>query len=312
MKKSKKRLAIGAGICMAAGVVVGCIGFLLGGRPGFFVDASGIHSFHSETYSGARLEKTKLDSFSSIHLEIPMGDIHIIPSDNYYMEYQLPAQSTDVAWEVKDDELSMNVKEKGGVIGFNFFSWGNAAQDESYVNLYVPSDKVFDHIFVHADCGNVDIEKIEAKTMELVLTFGDLDIESFKGESFSAVLDLGTFRASHIASKNLTIQNDMGDVTLDALENIEKGTVTMAMGDFSCSYCKAADFKVTNDMGNVSLGMAGTPDDYTMDLATELGSVFVSGYEEDGVGTRFLSQNKDGVALTVYNDSGDISIGFEP
>ncbi|MBS5523758.1 MAG: DUF4097 family beta strand repeat protein [Clostridiales bacterium] len=349
MGKNKKRLAIGAGICMAAGLVIGGIGFVIGGRPGFYVTASGIHSYHSKDNSDARLEKTKLDSFSSINLNVPNGDIHIIPSDNYYLEYQLTTQSKEVSYDVADDTFSMNVEGKGGIIGFGFYAFGSMdKQAENYVNLYVPAEQVFEFISVDADCGDVVIGDIEAKSMELELSLGNLDMEAFKGNSFTAELGCGLLKASRIDSRSAVLKNDMGDVfcnaliaqnadltlgagdlelgecgadvlsiensmgnvTIDSLENKTEGTVSMDMGDFSGQYCTFANLKVTNDMGNIVMGLAGTIDDYKMDLTTDLGVVSVPGYGNGSETSRFVSQNKDGAVLNIYNDCGDITLSF--
>ncbi len=352
MKKSKKYLIISASVCMGAGIIAGGIGFLLGGRPGFYVNASGVHSYNDTAANGNNcLEKTKLDPFTSVSINIPAGNIHIIPSDDYYLEYHLASGAGKTDYYVEDGVFTMTVEATDSFLGFNFLSFGNILNPKSdYVNLYVPGSQSLETVELTADMGDITIDSIEAASMTLELSMGDLRMEAFDGNSLTAVMDSGSFDAGTISGKAVTIQNNMGDVTCDSLsaddasitldmgsldletctagvlsiengmgdvdirylENTEQGTVTMDMGSFCAEECVLTALTVTNGMGDIDMGLTGTIDDYALDLSTDLGDVDVEGYDQDGnLGSRFVSTNKDANALSAHSDSGSVSIHFK-
>lgn len=347
MERNKKYLAMAAGICIGAGAIIAGIGFGLGGRPGFFVNASGIHSYNSDDNSANRLEKTRLEAFSTINMNIPGGDIHIIPSDDYYIEYDLTVQSGKVVCDVADGTFTMEAADSKWI---NFFSFGNfTSDDKNYVNLYVPADQVFELIAIDASVGDVEIGAIKAKSMDLALDLGDLHMEDFEGNSFVADLSCGFMKAASIDSKtvvlendmgdifcesitaehteltlnagdldigtlstgDLSVENDMGNVSFDRLESTGEGSIFLDCGDLTARECTFTRLEISNNLGNIDLELTGTIDDYQMDLVTDLGSISVPGYNRGDLSSHFVSQNKEGAVLDVSNNCGDISLTFK-
>ena len=312
MLKNKKMLAVGAGICMGAGVIIAGIGFLIGGRPGFYINASGIHSYHTELGANGKntLEKTRVDAFSSISLNVSCGDVHIIPSDDYYIEYHFAAQSGTAGYSIENDMLTLDIGGKGEFLGFNFFSFGNLTGDNSnYVNLYVPEDKMLENIFINADMGDVTLGDIKTRSMDIEVDLGDLDIEKFEGSSLTADLGCGFMKAGFIDGQSVSIKNGMGDVSVERLSCSKTSDISMDMGSLSIEEASITQLDIQCDMGDVDLGLPGTIDDYKMDITVDLGDLSIPGYDSDT--SKFISQNKEGAVLNINNQCGDVTVSFK-
>ena len=84
--KVKNNVYLASFICIGAGAVLLILGLLLGGRPGFYIDKSGIHTANESGADSPYIqEKMKLDEFSTIDITIQYADLEIIPSDGYYI-----------------------------------------------------------------------------------------------------------------------------------------------------------------------------------------------------------------------------------
>lgn len=317
--KNKKRLAAGAAICMGAGIVLGIMGFLSGGRPGFYVNATGIHAYpFRENGSGGNtdnvLEKTALDGFLSIDIHIPAGNLTVIPSDGYYLEYYLPSVSEDVAYSVKDGTFTLNTVDGGTTFfGFNWnFLAGSRTLDGDYVNLYVPQDVYFENITISNDLGNVALSDIHADYADITLDLGALDIGNFEGNECHMTMCGGDLTAGQLICDTLSIESDMGGVSIEQLECSE-GSVTMDMGDFSADEASLSVFDVTSSMGSVTAGIQGSSGDYNLDLSTDMGSVHIREDDQqfDSDMSHYVSHTENETQITVQCDMGDIDLSFK-
>lgn len=312
MTKNKKYLAAAAVICMAAGAVIGGIGLGLGGLPGFYINASGVHSYNIDKKSddGKVLEKTRLDAFTSMQMNIPNANVYIVPSDDYYIEYRLESQTGNIDYHVEDNTLVMKVNDYSGLQFFSFNIFGQT--QENYVKLYLPEDQIYDSLYVDAGMGDVSLGNIKAKSIELNLSLGDLTGDIVESDRFTAVLDNGSFYVGVCNTQNLSVENDLGDIAIDSLEIGSQGNIELNLGNLDIKYCSFNRLDINNSLGNVKMCLKGTEDDYQMDLQTDLGTISVPdsyGINEDD-SSRFISQNENGAILNVYNDCGDITVEF--
>lgn len=248
MSRNKKLIII-ALACMAAGLVIGGVGFILGGRPGFYVNASGIHpanSTSSRDYEA--LEKTKVDPFTSIDVELNNATMKLIPSDDYYVEYRLlKADNGEQTYTVADDKFTFKEnKGRSNVTYINFFSTGPSFFGNSqscYFNLYVPQDVYFKTVTIFNASGDVSLCDMKAGALTLDLSFGNLQLQTAAADTMDITLSSGDLNAVSMNAKRLNIEDFFG--------NIKSGSITAETADISLSSGNLD--VVTMDCGTLTL-----------------------------------------------------------
>lgn len=143
-----------------------------------------------------KLDKTTIDSFSNIEMDIDVSEIDIIPtSDEFAIEYNIVNQ--DIDYSVKDDVLTVDATK--------FDSWGHIDCKNSYIKIYVPENSELTNIDCTCDVGRINISDLVADTVTIDSSVGDLNLDNI------------------LVNTNLKIKNSVGDTD-----------VNLANGD--CSY----------------------------------------------------------------------------
>lgn len=256
MKKSKILMLVA--LCfMVAGLVVGGISYIFGGRPGFYINASGIHAANSkENNSVYTLEKTEVEAFTKLDISVSYADIRLIPADGYYVEYSLADRGNKPSYGVTDKTFKLKEYEGKTENSFiNFFSFGEVnfftiSTDNYYVNLYVPKDVYFDWVHLSNNSGNMKLYNISAKELVLNMDFGNLDMENFEGDSMEARLGSGNMTAGTINTQSLTVENNFGNITCDEA-TAKTATFSLNSGRLKVGVLKADTMHVDNDFGDV-------------------------------------------------------------
>ena len=103
--------------------------------------------------------------------------------------------------------------------------------------------------------------------------------------------DMGTVDLSDLQAGSVTVQGDMGDVTLDNVSTSESLTVTQSMGRVTMENCQGGTLLLENDMGDTDVASGS----FTQgQITASSGSVGVAG--------------SDFTALAVDNDMGDVTL----
>lgn len=312
--KVKNKVYLASFICIGAGAVLLILGLLLGGRPGFYIDKSGIHTANESGADSPYIqEKMKLDEFSTIDITIQYADLEIIPSDGYYIEYRLDGSEPKPALEVKNQKLSFKERTAGGFIGFNFFSIGDidAALSHYYVTLYVPAEKYFTKIRLENNDGDIRAEQLKAETMEITNDYGQVDLGNVQGEKLKINMDDGTLKIKSLDAAAAILYNEYGKCELGTVKS-QRLEAELDDGDFSADRCSAKAIRIDNEYGNVRLGLLGKTETYEFELETEYGNIELPGYPEMSVGgndeKRIRTNNSAKNKIVVNCDDGDIMI----
>lgn len=274
MKNKNKLWLISFG-CIGIGLVLLLAGMLLGGRPGFYIDRTGVHSPHENRSDTPHIqEKMKLDEFSSIDINVNYADIQIQPSDGYYIEYQLDGNDPEPTLEVKNGKLRFKEASVNGIIGFNIASFSDFSRIsyDYQVTLYVPSDRYFSSVKLVSEDGKIRSGHLNAGTLDIHDDYGQVEIESFQGKELNVNMDDGDFILSNGHCENLNIDNEYG---------------------------------------NVMLGMSNQLDTYDFNLETEYGRIEVEGSPEMSNSddeARFKSNNGAAHQVKVRCNDGNIVI----
>ncbi len=336
--KGKKAVWIVSFCCIGAGIALLAAGLAMGGRPGFYIDSTGVHTLRENGSSKPHVqEKMKLDAFTSMNVDMDYADLNIIPSDGYYIEYQLDGGNPKPVLEVNAQKLRFKEGAPNGFMGFYFFSAGGivTTPHDYYVNLYVPAEQYFSSVNLKNDDGRIGLERICADSLDIQNDYGSVQITRFEGGTFKGYMGNGNCRIEELAADKVEIDNDYGDCYIGTgkCENLEiklgngdfrtndlKAEQVSISNDYGSCYLGRADYKnlkaelgngsftmdkgqgsgidVDNEYGTVNLGLAGPLKAYKLDLATEYGVIKVPGFPE-------VTFGKDDTISFKYTENGD-------
>lgn len=267
MKRINKFAIVCTGI-IGVGILLTGVGYAMGGRVlGMGLGSGGIQvvspNIIDESGSAIHyIEKTEeLASFDSMDISMDYGDIWIVPSDHYGIEYCVD-ERYGFAPEVTDGclvakEKPISYVSSGYVLwgaGNNgFMVNGNIETKNQYIKIYVPADTQFKSIVVYNDLGDVTCEGIQTEKLDLDADFGNVTLSNITGNETTLQIGDGKLELSDYIGEELTIENDFGDVQLEAVESGERIDITMGSGDVEGKKLQTAELTVEQDFGEVLL-----------------------------------------------------------
>lgn len=152
-----------------------------------FAGCSSQKLFHkSVVYS---LDKTEVDSFTSMDLDIVVAKIDIIPTaDEFAIEYSVMNQN--IEYSVKNNVLEVKAEQIDEV---------NEVK-ESYVKIYIPEDYEFEDIECSCEVGSIYLNDLTADNISIDSTVGNVELQGV------------------VVNKELKVSNNVGNTIID-LEN---------------------------------------------------------------------------------------------
>ena len=206
------------------------------------------------------------------------------------------------------------------------------------VTIRVP-EKLLDSVFVETDMGAVDLSDLEAgsvtvqgdmgdvtldnvsasESMTVTQSMGRVTLENCQGGMLLLENDMGdtdvssgSFTEGQITARTgsvgvadsdftaLTVENDMGDVTLVSTQVSGAASCTVNMGNIDLDAFASPDITLTADSGNVEGTLTGRQEDYQITVDTDLGDSNLK--DQLGGGPNLLQ---------VTTNMGDIDLQFQ-
>lgn len=114
------------------------------------------------------LDKTEVDSFKSMNLDIDVAKVDVIPTgDEFAIEYNLMNQ--EVEYSVKNDVLTFEAD--------TIDKWGIENSENCYVKIYVPEDYEMEKFECECAVGSVNINDISANKISINCDVCDVDLK---------------------------------------------------------------------------------------------------------------------------------------
>ena len=240
--------------------IVGCIllgaGILLCGA-GFVGMGCNLNAF---TYprggeSAAVSSFVVEDAVDSIEIHASMGDVKI--------ERASAANPEDVEIILAEKVYQATVEEgllvvrplksAGGQNGWNWYQLLNFNSGGDWdVTIRVP-EKLLDSVFVETSMGTVDLSDLEAGSVTVQGDMGDVTLDNVSAsESMTVTQSLGRVTLENCQGGTLLLENDMGDMELSS-GRFTEGQITSSSGSVGVADSDFTALTVDNDMGNVNL-----------------------------------------------------------
>lgn len=292
MKAGNKFVIVSAGM-IGVGILLSCAGYLMGGRVwGIGLGTAGVRvNSPNLMHDGGKVityveETENLEAFHSMDIAMEYGNVSIIPSDHYGIEYCVDSRY-DFTPEVVNGCL---VAKETDIARYydQWVFWGiggssvlPGGQKDEYINVYVPEETEFTTVKVYADFGEVECSGIKADKLELDADFGDMSLSDMKGTETTLLAGGGKLELTGFAGETLTICNEFGDVNMENVESTKSVNVTMESGRLKAERMQTGELTVVQEFGdvileNVIVGGAS-------DMRSESGGITLEQYETDSL-----------------------------
>ena len=165
--------------------------------------------------NGQEISHVPADTVDSLEIHASMGNVTV---ERTAGSQEVEIILTENVYQATVEEGLLVVrplKSAGGQNGWNWYQLLNLHSNRDWdVTIRVP-EKLLDSVFVETDMGTVDLSDLQAGSV--------------------------------------TVQGDMGDVTLDNVSASESMTVTQSMGRVTLGNCQGGSLTLENDMGGTQV-----------------------------------------------------------
>lgn len=309
MKKTNKRLLAAGRILCAVGVLFFGVGVASGGKN--YVKSADLNRISGtatmdSSDSHAILSKTKIDSFSSVNVDLRNLDLDVKESDdnNFYIAYNIETNDgmLPLSYQVQDDTL--NIVEKKGHesysyihIDINFLQemlgQSHVIENSNKVTVYIPKKNDLSSFSCKMGYGDLDIESLNTKQSVIQNDDGDIKIAGGTFKNLELKDDLGDLKIKDATLINGQIEMDDGDIKAENVTFTGKNEIKSTLGDITLSIPEKtlADLSVEAEASEIN-------------IPEELGKVMTDEDDEQIV----ASENKTQNSLEIKSDDGEVTI----
>lgn len=312
----KVALSLAIIACVCGGILFG-IGVVTGGKEEFAKTGN-------QSIKKYELDKTKLDDFSSLNIDLGYMDLRIKPSDddNCYFSYVLydSGKKDPISYGVKDHTLTIEEKSENHFISMNISGLGNFLINgidatKSSATLYLPSDKKLDQVSINLDSGDLHINDQTMNDADIHLSYGDSILKDISLNKAVITQDSGDLSLSGIQAASLSLKGAYSDFSLTDI-NTDTISCNIDDGDLVIEQMNTKkDASITVDYGDVIVHMNEAELTKTsLALETEYGDITIPKYLQISSfrGSDITSYEYQGSdpdkKLTIHCDDGDIVI----
>lgn len=308
--KQNKLLALILGITIAAGILGSAAIIITGIRSQSTVSAnrsSQVKKF-PQPYT---LEKTKLDEFSEISIDLEEANLFLLPADGFYLEYRLNGTCLEPDYGVSNGKFHFREGSVQTQYQFSFNPFGSpASRGPFYLNLYVPEDQYFDLFELRLESGNTELEQLNSKKAVFSLSYGNLSLETFTGNTLDISMDSGNTEWNSVSCEELKISASYGNITGDVLSVSSHADLSLDSGNLNLKNAKLENTEISSEYGNVTIDLEDSCSDYNYDLKTEYGTIELDGKNikptEDDIVLYQTQDKKNKKLIQIRCDSGNI------
>lgn len=195
------------------------------------------------------------DAVDSIEIHASMGDVKIERASAANPE-DVEIILTENVYQATVEEGLLVVrplKSAGGQNGWNWYQLLNLHSNRDWdVTIRVP-EKLLDSVFVETDMGTVDLSDLEAASVTVQGDMGDVTLDNVSAsESMTVTQSMERVTLGNCQGGTLLLENDMGDTDV-ASGSFTEGQITASSGSVGVADSDFTALAVDNDMGDVTL-----------------------------------------------------------
>lgn len=271
--------------------LIGLIAVIIGG-VGTFINRDKMLQYENKIKINQAYQY-EVDQFSSLHLDVDVGQINIQPNTQDQIDIKLTGYSnTDVdqflTINEQDDQLSITIDQ-------DHKTWTSfipmLKNNQLTLNIALP-EGVINEIHAQLNVGSLYGKGLTVDQLGVFVDVGDVTFDDLAVTNGEVKTNVGGIELDRV-SGNLTLKGDVADLRVALLEWDD--TIDMA-----------------TNVGNIRLTLLDQPDDYSFTLSTELGDVDVenasaSEITDSVVGQTYI-RHSDGPHIELRSELGDIKL----
>ena len=312
MKKSNKCLLAVGGILCAIGVLFFGVGAASGGinyvKSADLNRISGTATIDSGD-NHAILNKTKVDAFSSVNVDLRNLNLDVKESDdeNFYIAYNIEKNNgvLPLSYQIQDDTLNITEQKENDWyshvhIDINFIQeilgQTQVIENANKVTVYIPKKNDMTSFSCKMEYGELDIESLNVKQAMIRNEDGDITISESSFKNLELKADLGSLKMKDSTVSDGQIEMKDGDVKAENITFTGENTMTSSLGDITLSIPQKtlADISVEAEASEIN-------------VPEEIGKVVTDEDDQQSMD----SENKTQNSLKIKNKDGKIPIRVE-
>ena len=264
--------------------------------------------FHFSFPKSRDLVRIYLPDTSNIEvfLATDYGDVSVLDFSN--ANFDINANMGDISVTQAN---SLSIASDMGDVSIGDVCKLTVTQDMGDIEVANVTEKVS----IDSEMGNVSIEKLNlVKDSKIILSLGDLEITSITNAYVDATTDLGDIEIKNNnreAAYVLTVESDMGDVRIGTVRELD---AVLDLGNLEVTSITES-LSIEADMGKVSLDEVHLLSDSTITLSLgdldikRLSNAYVDAKTDLGDIDVENNDRNAPYTLTIKNDMGDVTIG---
>lgn len=250
MKKTNR------GLIIAVIALLSIIVLLLAGILGFAITSGGRHfSFNRwENHNNVVYDESYDSSnISDIIVNSDCGDITVKNSNDEKIRIVARgSKAENINVTTDNSKLTLNISNTDKMTRFPFNNYGNMSSD---IDIYLP-DNTPDHIEIHSNLGDVDIDTKLNTNLEINNNCGDISASELGGA--------------------FDIHTDLGDIDIKRININKNSSATTNMGDIDIEYTNAVNIDYSTSLGTSDIKNNNTNSDITLQVHTDLGDIEIN------------------------------------
>lgn len=253
MNRGLKTVALAGAALLVAGLIIAGISAALGAPYRYYWDG-GLRAAGSR---GTLVTEEFSGKFDSLDLKLGIYALEIEHTDGEYgVEYTYPANERAPKISLENGCLEFQSSQERN---FNVVPGRNAVLDDKtwMIKIRYPRNKQLDQLEIDKSLGDLELNDIRAKSMDISLSCGSLKLFGCKADNAELKLSLGELRAEDFETKGLEASTQCGDMYLNG------------------SFYGSTELK--NSLGSTRFITTEPRESYAVDMDVNLGDITVDG-----------------------------------
>ena len=219
----------------------------------------------------------KVEAFENISIDADVAGIKLVKGEVYKVSYKCPEEEVpDI--KVSGDTLHIKHSQKIDLIN-------NSEEDSRTIVITIPEEAILKDIQMDNHVGTVHIADMAAENCDITVNTGDVNIENCELEECIVSSTVGTVSIIETEAKLCEVNANTGDV------NVEN--------------CELVKCSAESNIGTVSIATPDKLSAYTIDLSTNIGTIYVNDEEQEN---DYRAEGTENREIHVNANVGDIII----
>lgn len=219
---------------------------------------------------------TDVNSFSSLNVNVDIGDITIEEGDTFSITYRYP-KNYSPEFSVSNNKLTLTQKTPNTINLGVSTDWNNV-----YVTVTIPSGTKLDVVDLDTSLGDVKLNGYEGKSLDITDSLGDIEVKNCSFNNVEVNDSLGNVTLNNVKADEITTKLSMGDMKFENVTVSGKTSCDSSMGDIRFTG-ESKELNFDDSMGDIKVEIDC---DWTGKLDTDMGEITVNGNDQGNTYTR--------------------------